>query len=492
MLLVLAVGIGGCSTGSAKPGAKRSGWIEVQAGDIRVISQLSEKKTRELGRNLVRFQEVAGKLLGGTRIEPRIETELVVTASRRVYHEDAKGSSETAGYFLSGVRRNIAVAYRSRGTNLTEVILHEYVHFLQRNGGRVRVPAWYDEGFAQFLMGTKFEKDVAKIGSIPLASAQLVQNSIPLPVAEVVSAKNLYAWSDTRTARFYATSWELVHYLILSSPTREKFPLQLASYLRATGEGADPAQSFEDAFGLSTEDADRKLSIRRTRGFPTLAMPLPPGGNTLPGVRPMDQAEVDLVFGNLNLARGAYTEARSYFEKALERRPAMPRALSGLADTWKFEGEFDKARPLFERAIALAPQDALIQLDMGEFYDSLSRASEDPDEQRRLRLEERTHYARANQIAPDMPETFLVNGVSHARDAEQDPEAMQKALASLEHAHFLLPGSFDVSWALASGYLQAGDREAAEAMIAALGAEGHSRGRGEEVASLREQLEKIR
>ena len=491
LVLLVPIVFAGCSAAQRGPQAMRRTWQEVQVGDIRVVSQLSEKQTLKFAEDLQRFQQVAGSLTGGARVKPRVPTQLVVVGDERTYSEDARGPEDTAGYFHRGLRSNLAVAKRTRYGDLMETVLHEYLHFLLENQGRLGLPAWYDEGFAQFLSSTEFDDDEVKIGGIPLSAGSAILTQKPLPVAELVTAENLHEWSDTRTTRFYGTSWELVHYLILTSPTRDAFPDQLTRYLKETGRGGDPVRSFEAAFGLSTKEADAALSARRKRGYPVLTVDLPIDAAHEPQVQPLAPAEVALVLGDLHLRRNAPADARVWYERALEMNPDMPHALSGLADTWKFEGDFEKAEPLFQRALALAPEDPLILLDMGEYYDSLSRSVPDPDERRRLRKKERSYYARANRIAPDMPETFVVNGLSHARDRERDAQAMQKALASLEHAHTLLPGNADVTHRLADAYLIAGDREAAAVMIAALGAEGHSRGRGDQLKRLRARLEKL-
>ena len=80
----------------------------------------------------------------------------------------------------------------------------------------------------------------------------------------------------------------------------------------------------------------------------------------------------ELRFGIDVARKGLWQEARFRFEKAVAQSPANPEALNDLAVALEQQGEFDKARDAYERALKLKPGQLYIQQN----YDLFREADE--------------------------------------------------------------------------------------------------------------------
>ena len=68
---------------------------------------------------------------------------------------------------LPRTHRNFLVVQANAAADAGSTALHEYVHFVLRNGAATRYPAWYDEGLAEFLSTVSMQDEQVVIGTIP-------------------------------------------------------------------------------------------------------------------------------------------------------------------------------------------------------------------------------------------------------------------------------------------------------------------------------------
>lgn len=73
------------------------------------------------------------------------------------------------------------------------------------------------------------------------------------------------------------------------------------------------------------------------------------------------EARKQVEFGIAVAQRGLWREAIYRWQRALEIDPTYAQALNNLAVAYEHEGELDKAREAYERALALDPDNALIR-----------------------------------------------------------------------------------------------------------------------------------
>lgn len=101
-----------------------------------------------------------------------------------------------------------------------------------------------------------------------------------------------------------------------------------------------------------------------TVAFLTLpALAAPPGERS---------SKEEIAFGIEVARRGLWEEARFRFEQAAKAKPDSPSALNNLAVALEQQGEFEKAKAAYERALELDPKNISIQQN----YDLFREADE--------------------------------------------------------------------------------------------------------------------
>lgn len=81
-------------------------------------------------------------------------------------------------------------------------------------------------------------------------------------------------------------------------------------------------------------------------------------------------ADKEVHFGLDVAKKGLWQEARFRFEKAVLLDPENASALNNLAVALEQQGEFDKAREMYEKALALQPGSLLIQQNYDLFREA--------------------------------------------------------------------------------------------------------------------------
>ncbi len=93
------------------------------------------------------------------------------------------------------------------------------------------------------------------------------------------------------------------------------------------------------------------------------------------------EARAQVEFG-INVAqRGLWREAIYRWEKAVELDPMYAAAFNDLGIAYEHEGQLDKARKAYEKAIALAPNNTQIQQNYDLFKEINDRAAQAKDKQ---------------------------------------------------------------------------------------------------------------
>jgi len=434
-------------------------WIEVRSANFRFVSQIDELRTTELANELELFQGVLKKLTNAREFEPRVQTTIFVLRDTYAYRLFAPRGS--AGVFIPLQRANFAVVdAESKRISASNVLLHEYTHYVVHNDATFTYPRWYDEGFAELMSGTDVEKEHIDLG-LPLAHRQMsVQDNRFLPLRKMVTDDRRVTEVENRI--LYAKAWRFLHYLRYGS--RVGFPdrsAQVSRYLLRFNEGATPEAAFREAFGTSFEALDqefeeylRKGQLRGLRisreGFPD---PAPPTA------RRMSAAEVATELGTLALAREDTERAESLFRAALQIQPDDARAVLGLASTLRQRtgplalldrsGEVDA---LYARGLELAPDAALSQLDYAAYLLARAEDMRAGEEQSKLLSEARVHLLRAIELDAKLPEAHAKRAQSYLEFEGQDSAA---GLAAAARAHQLLSSNAEINYLLALGLFRA-------------------------------------
>jgi len=424
-------------------------WIEVSTPNFRVYSTLGADETSAMALRLELFRTVASKIATVPTLEPVVQTRILLF-DKRYDFQAFEANRSVVGFFVQRMRANYAVIRRDRQLDETQALLHEYVHFLMANGPQRMYPRWYAEGFAEFLRTLATTGDTVVVGAFPMDRKAEFRRALRggwAPFHEIVGPRG------ASFPMFYPQSWALVHWLMLGRTGRNA-GADLSRYLDLieAGESVEPA--FESAFGIRLQDAD--VAIRRYLDgeYKAVGLRLAAFGHVPPDpvIRSMSEGEASLALAGLALSLDDFPRAAALFSAARAALPASARAHAGLGITETQRGNWEAAGALFERALALDPDDAEIQLDRARHLHALALAENDPSRRSETLARARRHYLRSSELDPKIPETWARYGSTFSISGEDTARGIE----GLEHAHRLLPSSPEVQLLLARAYLRAG------------------------------------
>jgi len=416
-------------------------WVEVRSPHFDVVSGISQQRTANLVNDLENFRAAVALVTNITEFDQRVPTKIYLFDRRDAAFIDAG----FAGWFMPRMRANYAVVIPDSRLGLATAIKHEYTHFLLHNRNAARYPRWFDEGFAMKLDTMEVHDKVIQYGQPSLNVLQNLEYGAWIGFGKVLGTRNVFELADNERTMFYVQCWLLTFYL-MERPDHD-FGAEMRAYLASAEAGAEPVDAFNAAFALRAEQLRPILLDYLHRKLRTttikLKMPFPTPPTQTTTVAP-DSIAAQL--GNLLLLRGFESEAKRYFDAALAIEPGNGDALVGLGDLLKFAGEFDEAQPYYEKAIAHEPTNAYHELDYGEYF--ADRGSARSDQLAADMVEARRHFARAYALDPTIPETLAMNGATYLDEGQ----SIDKALASLNEAHAMLPAQPDVAMLLAKAY----------------------------------------
>lgn len=470
-------------TGCATTPLEQRAWIEVRSTNFTILSNLSQEKAVALSEELELFRAVVRNLTSARRLEPRVPTRIFAFARSTEFAPLAPAS--VGGFFRAGLRENVVALDASGGRfDPRTPLFHEYTHFVVHNQNAVALPLWYDEGFAEFMGTVRLKNGVVFIGAAPMYRRSSALWGDPHDLETIVRARSYEGWDQQRTSMFYLQAWQLVHYFMMGPGKQAKFGSRLARYMLLLEQGEDEEVAFEAVFGMDFDGLWREISeYNRLKKIPALSVPrgffAPEQGREVRAVPP---AEMAVQIGFLALAERRLDLAERYFARAIALEPDRSRAQAGLGVVRQLGPRSQEARPHFERALELGPDDYENHLEFAEWLQQMAEAEQRLD----LLPEARDHYRRAIELAPQIPEGHARLGATWLL-TEEDPAP---GIRSLEHARSLLPGEVSLLLPLAKLYERAGRLD--EARAAARRVVRWSHGElGEEAAKLLEKLSEL-
>jgi Mg-chelatase subunit ChlD/tetratricopeptide (TPR) repeat protein len=474
--------------GCVAPIQERS-WLRVETPHFEIVSGASEGRTLEIAGRLELFRAVLARFGIRMNLEPRVPLRIYVFGDERSFAR-FRPRPGLVGFMLPRSHANFLVVHAGEGGEAETTALHEYVHFVLRNGGAMHYPAWYDEGLSELLSTLAVEDGNVLLAQIPPSRAAQLRYGSPLSLRRAMTATDVYEWSDRALGRFYAQAWALLHFFHVADrlgyPARRT---QMVRYLELVNRGTDPDAACEQAFGLDFEGLEREfLRYLGEEGLPYLGVPL--SRFEVPGERRttrLPEHEKRFLLGDLALALGDgwRGEARRWFELAIAANGQDARSHAALGRVLG-EGEADAH---LASALALGPADPEVHRLVAESL--LDRAlAASSDEGAELVERARRHFRRSLELAPEQVAAHAGLGRSylHALLA-QDPGALAEGLRALATAHERLPADPGIALALAELEFRAGATESARSRLARMPAPSH----GDPVAvAERAALERVR
>ena len=252
---------------------------------------------------------------------------------------------------------------------------------------------------------------------------------------------------------FYAESWALVHYLILSN-NGQHFP-QLSQFLNLTDEGVAMDQAFKQSFQMDIEALEKELK-KYIEGH-TFRMQIATFEHKLEfdsemKSTPLTEAEAQAYLGDLLLHTNRLNDADARLQQALTLNPKLTMAQSSLGIVRMRQGRFTEARKSLQEAVS---GDSAGYLAHYYYAYALSREAMDSNELVSNYAPEtaalmRSELNKAIELNPTFPESYsllaFVNMVT-GQDLDKSVELLKRALV-------LSPGRKDLDFMLAQIYMR--------------------------------------
>jgi tetratricopeptide (TPR) repeat protein len=432
----------------------KDNWISVRSNNFLLVGNTSEKDIRKVATRLEQFRDVFTRLLPGARFETPVPTTVIVFKSMSSYKPFNSGNN--AGYFQKGEDVNyITLTTELSAQNPYSVIYHEYTHLLVDNTSG-NVPAWFDEGLAEYYSSFDIEEDrKAHLGELIPYHLEALRSEKLLPLRALFAVDHYSPYYNESGKRgvFYAESWALVHYLILGN-NGQRVP-QLGKFLQLISANVGIDDAFKQAFQMDVESLEKEL--RKYIEGHTFKMQIATFEHKLEfeaemKTAPLSEAEAQGYLGDLLLHLNKLDEAAARLQQALTLDPKVTMAQASLGILHVRQGQFAEAKKNLQEAVKDDSNNYL-----AHYYYAYALSREGMDANNFIRsyppataATMRAELGKAIQLSPAFPESYSLLAFVNMVTGEQ----LEESINLLKHALALSPGRQHFDLMLAQIYMR--------------------------------------
>jgi len=482
----LAALVGLCLLGlfAATPAAAE--WRRAESPNFIVYGESSESRLRQ---RILLLEEYHRLLRAITSIDAEpAPNKLTVYLVRG--HGDLRRVRDVptgvAGFYTATPYGIAAFVDDNVGMGANEVLFHEYTHHFMWQYAPSAYPAWYVEGFAEYLMTAQFRPREVHVGLHSASRAGAVVDLMWLPMDRVLFGTQ-EGLSNEQRHRYYAQAWMIVHYFNSSSELKAK----LRRFLAAVREGTEPRAAFERETGLTAAALTRALRTYVGDGR------IPYGRLTRPEVAPppvtvtvLPRSASDLLLYEAALRVGvrdeALADALARIRTLAARHGEDPYARRVLAHAEVMGGDRAAGERLLDALLQTSPADAELLYLKGMRYLLEAEQSENWEGNARnaARWLSRAHRADENHF-----QTLYRYAQSLRGREEFDSENTANILALSRQ---LAPQVVEISMNTATMLIRRRDYELAEAILRPLASNPHNEGLAQAAQQLLERTRQER
>ena len=429
-------------------------WTSVRSKNFLLVGNASEKEIRQVATRLEQFRDVFKRLFSEARFDTPVPTTVIVFKSMDSYKPFNRRNN--AGYFQHGEDVNyITLTTESGAQNPYNIIYHEYVHLLVNNISG-NIPVWFNEGLAEYYSSFVIEEDrKVHLGELlPYHLETLRQEKLlPLRTLFAVDHDSPYYNESSKRGVFYAESWALVHYLILSN-NGQHLP-QLNKFLELIGANVAMDDAFKQAFQMEVETLEKEL--KKYIEAHTFKMQVATFERKLEfdsemKAAPLTDAEAQGYLGDLLLHLHRLDDAEPRLLQALALDPKLTMAQASLGILRARQGRFEEAKSALQEAVKSDSNNYL-----AHYYYAYALSREGMDTNNSIRSYEpetasimRAELRKAIELSPTFPGSYALLAFINLVTGEQ----LDDSVNLLKRALALSPGRQDLNLMMAQIYLR--------------------------------------
>jgi tetratricopeptide (TPR) repeat protein len=356
------------AAGSAANAASPTGWVEARSTHFIVVTDASEKEAFRVASHFERMRLVLHALLPTPDADSGPPMTVLAVKDKKGMQAIepeaylASNQMDLAGFFLRAPDRNyILMRLDGQQEHAYSTVYHEYTHFMLRKAD-TWLPLWLNEGLAQFYENSDIDDKTAWIGETNTEALNLLKRNDLLPIATLlrVDARSPYYHDEDKGSIFYAESWALTHYLMVSD--RIEGTHRVHDYTQMLEEGEDSVTAAGHAFGdLKKLQAELDDYIMQ-RKFMYFMMPAQLDAKDASiEVRTIAPADADALRADLMMHTGRTTEAEALVDEVLKTQPDNALAHETMGALRHREGDLPGAKKWYGDAVALNPESYVAQ-----------------------------------------------------------------------------------------------------------------------------------
>jgi tetratricopeptide (TPR) repeat protein len=344
----------------AAAGATPEHWVETRSTHFVVLTDASEKDARRLASQFERMHMVFHTLLPakGDDTDPPI----VVVAVRdrkgmqALEPEEYLGKNriDLGGFFLRAPEKNyILVRLDAQEEHAYANVYHEYTHYMLRKAD-AWLPLWLNEGLAQFYENTDIDEKTVWLGQANARELRFLGRTDLLPMETLlkVDTRSPYYHDEQKGSIFYAESWALTHFLMVSD--RIQGTHRMHDYVELLARGEDAVSAAREVFGDLDQLQQGLSDYAMQRKFMYFMMPATlEAKDAAAEVRPVTTAEADAVRADMMIYTKRTAEAKALAEEVLREDPGNAQAHESMGTLSYSEGDFAGAKKWYREAVEL-------------------------------------------------------------------------------------------------------------------------------------------
>lgn len=249
-------------------------WKRATSAHFEVYGASFESEIVDATRELEAFDRLLRQLTATPTTAEQNRLKIYIVSDTVALRQVAPEMGDTiAGFYTATATDTVAVAKRQRGSDTfgRHVLFHEYAHHFMLAHKAGAYPAWYVEGFAEYVATAVITRDKVEIGRLAPGRISELANLPWTPMEDLLTKR----WGNVRNpGTYYALSWLLAHYM--SAPERAP---AFAQYLKAVASGTDGLAAYQQAFGEPASALEAKLKAYVRGSIPYLTAQSALGGD---------------------------------------------------------------------------------------------------------------------------------------------------------------------------------------------------------------------
>lgn len=275
LIYALLIGVAFSASASA---AEPSPWLEIHSKHYTVVTDAGEKAGKDIALRFEQMRAVFGSLLMKERLSEPLPLTILAFRNDKSYYQAAPLRNGqpigVPGFFLSGEDQNFIVL------NLSEqepwrAITYDFGLMLL-NFNYPPVPAWFDEGLAEYFSSIRVEDNSYEIGRDPglqstyrehlntdrgadgsKSFTDILSGEMWLPLSELLGTKHDATSTNEigKSAVFAAQSWMTMHYLI----HERKLPESGTYFDLVENQHVPVEEAIQKAYGVTATELDHAV-----------------------------------------------------------------------------------------------------------------------------------------------------------------------------------------------------------------------------------------